>query len=131
VALEYVDTRPENVSVNEPSSGTAQTPSDQQRMTKAVMQGAPPQPTQPSPPVSQFRPGVPRQGPPGIPAVVTAPTDLPGVPVNTPLAGTAPSAPLPPDQARIAFLDRLRNDPRVSPTTREWARLVLEEILLG
>lgn len=67
--------------------------------------------------------------PPGIPAAVLAPTDRPEVPVNTPLVTAPPMAQPAPDQARLALLDRLRSSPSVSPTTREWARLLIEEIL--
>lgn len=139
---------PDNPAVNQPASGTYGEKADANKLKASLPQaqpgpagpaapaGPPPMPQAPIAPVSpdRGRPGTSAAVPPGVPSVLAAPTTQPDVPVATPLAG--PVAPpvgpgaAAPDQARLAILDRLSNDPSVSPDTREWAKTVLG-LLLG
>jgi uncharacterized protein (UPF0147 family) len=61
-----------------------------------------------------------------------APTSQPDVPVSTPLA-MAPSNPVQdaPDERskRIAILDALSRDPNTSAVTREWATVVIKQLV--
>lgn len=82
----------------------------------------------PSPPVSS--PGSPP--PPGLPPVLLAPTARPDVPMASPLAGVPMAQqPMTAAQRRLAVLDALVNSPDVSQETREWAQLVIENLVMS
>lgn len=93
----------------------------------------------PLPPISEQPRPAPDQGgrpvtgaavPPGLPSILAAPTQQPGVPVSTPLQ-QGPALPQTPPQERLLWLDQLANDPSVSQATREWASAFRDAILRG
>lgn len=125
-------------SVNKPESGTYGEKADRARLEKALppMQpggqssgGGPAPMGRPSPNVPPLPGGRPKASPSGVPGAVMAPTDRPGVPIQTPLAGD-PQSPIATAesvaQARIALLQQLSTSNEVSSETREWAKMVLE-----
>lgn len=70
-------------------------------------------------------------GPFGLPGAITAPTQSPNVPANTPLA--QPVNPVAnaanPSQQRLALLDMLSKNPDVSDQTRELAQIMLQKLI--
>jgi hypothetical protein len=126
--------------LNAPASGSYGEGQAQQELQAALPVGAPPAPQgAPLPPMGQGAvPSIPqREGrptgptpPPGIPSIMARPTDMPNVPLNTPLAAPgAVSMPQAPDEARLQVLQTLASSPNVSQTTRQWARQVIALIL--
>jgi hypothetical protein len=127
--------------VNKPDSGTYGEGAALQRLKDSLPPPpatAPGQPMAP-PPVSpnparqgpQNLGGRPQTGaaaPPGIPSAVLGPTQQPGIPVATPLSAPTPNPvqnAVNAQQQRLALLDQLANNPRVSDDTREWAKQVI------
>jgi hypothetical protein len=137
-----------NLPINQPASGTYGEKSALQNLKTSfpIAQSSGPgggaAPAQPEPlstapvaPVEQpmGRPKTGAAAPPGIPSAVLAPTDLPQVPVNTPLqsAPQGPLQPSTPEQGRLSMLYALANNQQVSEATRRWAQGLLDDFYLG
>jgi hypothetical protein len=121
-------------SVSAPESGTQGSKQFLEQLARAASTGGTTRPQ--GRPVTrgaglEMPPRQPAGVPPGIPGVVVAPTDRPQVSVATPLQVPPPAQQLTPEQERLRILDVLATDPRVSEVTRNWARLVRDEILLA
>lgn len=131
------------VNVGQPASGTYGEKTDLANLQKSLPASPggpeaqqPPGPMSPSPvnaptPQREGRPPTGAALPPGIPSPILAPTDMPHVPVSTPLSqatdlGASPTG----AQQRLAILDALTQDPNVSKETKEWAQIQLR-VLLG
>lgn len=115
---------------NAPTSGTYGLAAAADRLKSGMTTEAPPQ----APPVSTMPGGAKpeaSQGPFGLPAAITAPTQQPNVPVSTPLAQPVNPVANAVDasQKRLALLDMLSRNPDVSDATREWAQTVLAKLI--
>lgn len=126
---------------NEPSSGTYGAKAQVDALKKAIGMpppnsggapgGAPAGPPDMSTAPGGVKPSTPG-GPFGLPAAITNPTQQPNVPSTTPLA----APPVNPvagaqgqSQKNLALLDMLTRNPDVSDSTREWAQLVLNNVV--
>lgn len=122
--------------VNTPASGTYGEGAALERLkaqlpgTASVGGPTPSDPTapMPTPPIGPM--GSPPAG--GLPPALLAPTQRPDVPVSTPLQdpmAMGMPAPQTGRQRNLAILDALANNPDVSETTREFARLMMDRLI--
>ena len=121
-----VDKHPIANPVNQPKSGTYGAVAETERIASAMPDPTPvEQPPTPSPQgVTNVRSNRDAASMPGVPAPLMAPSNRPGVPVNTPLAGPGGGAAVAtPAQRRLQVLDHLANSQEVTEETREWAQL--------
>jgi len=129
MADEIEKTPTANTSVNEPESGTFGEKADLNRLkgslppmgAQVAEAGGPapmPNPNLSMPPQPGGRP---TRGPAGVPGAIMGAGDAP-----TPAAQAQSQAT--PQMARVALLEQLANSQEVSNTTREWARLILEQL---
>lgn len=126
---------PQTGSVSQPDSGTYGIKAAADKLSQGMQPAPAPGGDQAPPPNVSTMPGgakpQPSQGPFGLPAAITAPTQQPGVPVGTPLpvsvnpVQNAQAA----NQKRLAWLDMLARNPDVSDATREWAQTVMGHLI--
>lgn len=134
-----------DTSVNKPASGTYGEKASLQRLRQELPMGAggaPGGPGGPAPIGAAPIGGIPDTGggrptgsqmPPGVPGVLGHPSDRPDVPVYqqrvpSPGAGSPIRQDSSARDAQVALLMALKDDPRVSDATREWAATVLQMI---
>ena len=118
--------------VNKPVGGTQGAKAETQRLADALPDPTPPPgeaPPEVSPTgVTNVRSNRDAASLPGIPAPMMAPSNRPGVRVDTPLEA-GPGAPTQTAaQKRLSQLDLLANSPDVNETTRQWAKLVIQQL---
>jgi hypothetical protein len=132
-----------DTSVNSPASGTYGEKADLNRLKQSLPPMGPgpgpqgpqgPEPLKPgSAPTVPGRMGRPTQAPAGVPGAIMHPTDRPDVPVGNPLSAPPQEAsPYANDrsqrEARITLLLQMAESPQVSAATREWAKIVIEQL---